>query len=1605
MTDSGKKIYNQRRSGQDQGKAGQYHNTAEKRPRMEFVETSAIPGVPLLREGCSKEEFMIFERAWINHAQQTFKLEGLCFKLQKYAVEPMPTLETAQASFGHLLEVGEIRHLLVKMILNYQEKVDKRTNEKRSIFAALTSALSIRAQEMVEERYPAAINQQDPLNYWRAVTVIHKFGTYGMSSLGIANELATEYEKMAQRPGEPLAHYNLRFNTLVGAYRAITSNPNFEPEGPENYAHATAQATAQTATGSGAGMRTRGSGAAAIAATAPVAAVQRAQQYENPRLSEASVTYKYCFSLDPSSNAAFRNFVMAEEAKVTLGQLSTAPTTLQAAIALAENFAKGEANTAAAIRRRRGFSRPQQALIYDVDAEESSEGKGSKKRERDHDDEWLASRKCFQCGKYGHLKRDCPKVKFKKGKKEQSDRGASAEVAAANVREDAGAAGYGSEPEWEDIEIFNVDAIAESALGETVVSVSVNAVSAKGVAFLDSCATHHVVCDLELLTNVREGNKVFRVTGFTGQSVITKTVGDFGCFGEAILVPTGVKNIVSLGAISPGKSECRVDFKHGKAFVVTSPAGARFVFAINVEGLFQCSLGKEGVDVLAVAPVTVEGRKVQFSNAERARAEKARKAERTLGFASPGDVAYAINNGAITNADFTVRDIQNAEYIFGSSLGRVMGKSTRPSQVKNLLPENGEKSSQREQELHCDPFYVEGVWFLLSVVAPMGQWLCSELPEKRTTVAYRAAVEKHVGICKSHGFTVTRVIVDQEAGLNALVGQIPDVTVHVVSTAQHVQRVERAIRTLKERARAIISSLPFRVPSRCVRHLVAFVVQRVNAVPRRSLGPVSTGELFTGRKFDMKVDGKAAFGDYVVAPEPENDNTMRPRARLCIVMHPSGHATPSWVLFDVERGTFVSRTGWRAEPIPQQAIDRMNMFADADEVVRNQRAGMVMPEAPERRAVLPEAGAHELQPLELVQGRAPEPEFQPEAIAIEEEAEAPAVEPIFPVLPQEARPGVIADDAGAPECIVSVLDARQCVQSAYDAGLTPAKIIGTQRVAVNTMVRKFLEEKKSHTCRVSTVEVIALHMYAQEAKKRHGDRAVESAEAELREILERGVLSPLTVAQVRILRKAKKKFIKSFLFFKEKLDRKGELAKLKARLVAMDNSYESSLHPDKDSPTVRLESVFAVLAIAAAEGRRCIGLDVGNAYLEADMTGEEVVVEIDSWVARRLVRLRPELQTYVGEDGKLYARLDKALYGCVQSAKLWYKHLRGVLERLGFVVNPYDECVFNLTRNGKQITMCCYVDDLLCTCVDAAELSWLVSALQSEFKKVTVNDGDEIEFVALEISQRGGVIDVGMTKYINSLLEEWGGNRTCATPAEPDIFTNDDGAVPLDEAGRAMFHRRVARLLFFAKRLGVDILLVISVLAGRVKAPTVEDLDRLERVYRYLLGSRNRKLRFRRGKVSLEAFIDASFAVMPDFKSRTGLLLFINGSVIGAWASKQDLNTRSSTEAELVALTDMIGWVVWMRNWLIAQGYPMGPAVVYQDNTSVKDILKRGPSSQLRTRHLSIRYHFAGDLMKREEIVIVDCRSEDMWADGLTKILVGSGFRRHRSTFYVIVSV
>ena len=83
----------------------------------------------------------------------------------------------------------------------------------------------------------------------------------------------------------------------------------------------------------------------------------------------------------------------------------------------------------------------------------------------------------------------------------------------------------------------------------------------------------------------------------------------------------------------------------------------------------------------------------------------------------------------------------------------------------------------------------------------------------------------------------------------------------------------------------------------------------------------------------------------------------------------------------------------------------------------------------------------------------------------------------------------------------------------------------------------------------------------------------------------------------------------------------------------------------------------------------------------------------------------------------------------------------------------------------------------------------------------------------------------------------------------------------------------------------------------------------------------------------LHTWIDASFAVHNDMKGHTGGTMSFGKGVLHAKSSKQKLNTKSSTETELVGVSEYIPYTIWMKTFLHEQGYKV-TGNVYQDNQS-----------------------------------------------------------------------
>lgn len=233
-----------------------------------------------------------------------------------------------------------------------------------------------------------------------------------------------------------------------------------------------------------------------------------------------------------------------------------------------------------------------------------------------------------------------------------------------------------------------------------------------------------------------------------------------------------------------------------------------------------------------------------------------------------------------------------------------------------------------------------------------------------------------------------------------------------------------------------------------------------------------------------------------------------------------------------------------------------------------------------------------------------------------------------------------------------------------------------------------------------------------------------------------------------LTRAQKKAALRALNLVKEKRN-----GKLKGRTCA-DGRSQRSLYDKSQtaSPTVSNDALILSIIIEAFEGRDVATADVAGAYLKAHMD-DFVVMKFVGTSVRILCELNPSHeQNVVFENGVevLYARLIKALYGCVKSALLLYKLFTGTLKKMvGFVLNPYNLCVANCMINGTQCTICWYVDDMKISHVHPNVVTRIIGQLEEHFDTMTVTRGKEHVFRVMSIRYDTDNINEGVSARSN----------------------------------------------------------------------------------------------------------------------------------------------------------------------------------------------------------------------------------------------------------------
>ncbi len=195
------------------------------------------------------------------------------------------------------------------------------------------------------------------------------------------------------------------------------------------------------------------------------------------------------------------------------------------------------------------------------------------------------------------------------------------------------------------------------------------------------------------------------------------------------------------------------------------------------------------------------------------------------------------------------------------------------------------------------------------------------------------------------------------------------------------------------------------------------------------------------------------------------------------------------------------------------------------------------------------------------------------------------------------------------------------------------------------------------------------------------------------------------------------------------------------------------------------------------------------------------------------------------------------------------------------------------------MTLTFHVDDIKISHVDPKEVTRQIEWFKSIYgSNVRVSRGTTHDYLGMMLSYSNCQVSISMVDYVKKVISGFveDVHEAALTPAGENLFQfrPEHERIKLDEERAQCFHSTVAQLLFVTMRCRRDIQTAVAFLTTRVKDPNEDDWIKLRRVLKYLHGTVYLSLTLDASEMTLiRWWVDASFAVHPDYRSHTGAVL------------------------------------------------------------------------------------------------------------------------------------
>jgi histone deacetylase 1/2 len=317
-----------------------------------------------------------------------------------------------------------------------------------------------------------------------------------------------------------------------------------------------------------------------------------------------------------------------------------------------------------------------------------------------------------------------------------------------------------------------------------------------------------------------------------------------------------------------------------------------------------------------------------------------------------------------------------------------------------------------------------------------------------------------------------------------------------------------------------------------------------------------------------------------------------------------------------------------------------------------------------------------------------------------------------------------------------------------------------------------------------------------------------------------------------------------------------------------------------------------------------------------------------------------------------------------------------------------------------------YVDDIIVVSSSPTTTDLLIREMSSAF---AVKDlGSLHYFLGIEVHHQPSGLVLSQRKYAMDLLQR-AGLLKCTPASTPmtvvDKLSAHEGALLSDED--ATRYRSVVGGLQYLTLTRPDISFAVNKVCQYLHAPRDPHWTAVKRILRYIkLTVCHGLTLYRTPDTLLSAFSDADWAGnLDDRRSTGGYAIFYGGNLIAWNARKQATVSRSSTESEYKAVTNVTAEIIWVQSLLKELGVSHNRVpILWCDNIGAT-YLSSNPVFHARTKHIEVDFHFVRERVARKQLQIKFISSKDQVADIFTKPLPLPAFESCRRNLNLLEPV